>query len=97
MLIVLTAEKRIWCSGIGLTILEYSRIVYYSELPIPTYNLIVGFRRPLQFMSSKNLLACSCIVVIKGGTNLTIIATVAVLHSMHLLDLTSDLQQYPVT
>ena len=35
MLIVLTAKKRIRYSGFGLTILEYFRIVYYSELPIP--------------------------------------------------------------
>ena len=38
MLIVLIAEKRIRYSGFGLTVLEYSRIVYYSELPIPNYN-----------------------------------------------------------
>ena len=38
MLIVLIAEKRIQYSGFGLTILEYSRIVYYSELPIPILN-----------------------------------------------------------
>ena len=36
MLIVLIAKKDS-DSGFGLTILEYSRIVYYSELPIPTY------------------------------------------------------------
>ena len=33
MLIVLIARKRF---GFGLTILEYFRIVNYSELPIPT-------------------------------------------------------------
>ena len=35
MLIVLIAQKDS-DSGFGLTILEYSRIVYYSELPIPS-------------------------------------------------------------
>ena len=35
MLIVLIAKKDL-DSGFGLTILEFSRIVYYSELPIPT-------------------------------------------------------------
>ena len=40
MLIVLVAKKDSDSdSGFGLTILEYSRIVYYSELPIPmNYN-----------------------------------------------------------
>ena len=42
MLIVLIAEKRIWYSGFGLTILEYSRTVYYSELPIPSYKETSG-------------------------------------------------------
>ena len=37
MLIVLIAKKDSDSdSGFGLTILEYSRIVNYSELPIPT-------------------------------------------------------------
>ena len=36
MLIVLIAKKDS-DSGFGLTILEYSRIVYYSELPIPIW------------------------------------------------------------
>ena len=35
MLIVLIAKKDL-DSGFGLTILEYSKIVYYSELPIPS-------------------------------------------------------------
>ena len=39
MLIVLIAKKDS-DSGIGLTILEYSRIVNYSELPIPNYGTI---------------------------------------------------------
>ena len=38
MLIVLFAKKDSDSnSGFGLTILEYSRIVYYSELPIPSF------------------------------------------------------------
>ena len=37
MLIMLIAKKDS-DSGFGLTILEYSRIVYYSVLPIPTYS-----------------------------------------------------------
>ena len=42
MLIVLIAEKRICYSGFSLTILEYSRIVYYSELPIPNYQATIS-------------------------------------------------------
>ena len=39
MLIVLIAEKKdSRYSGVGLIILEYSRIVCYSELPIPKSN-----------------------------------------------------------
>ena len=62
-----------------------------------SYNSVVGFQRLPQFMPSKNLLAYSCIVVVKGGTNSAMVATVAILHSIHLVHLTSDLQQYPVT
>ena len=47
MLIVLIAKKDS-DSGFGLTILEYSRIVYYSELHIPTSNNL--FRYLDQFM-----------------------------------------------
>ena len=45
MLIVLIAKKDSDSdSGFGLTILEYSRIVNYSELPIPTpiYSMTSG-------------------------------------------------------
>ena len=38
MLIALIAKKDS-DSGFGLTILEYSRIVYYSELPIPNHKV----------------------------------------------------------
>ena len=42
MLIVLIAKKDSDSdSGFGLTILEYSRIVYYSELPIPTKSKLI--------------------------------------------------------
>ena len=41
MLIVLIAKKDLDSdSGFGLTILEYSRIVNYSELPIPSYEVL---------------------------------------------------------
>ena len=40
MLILLFAKKDS-DSGFGLTILEYSRIVYYSVLPIPTLDQIL--------------------------------------------------------
>ena len=42
MLIVLFAKKDS-DSGFGLTILEYSRIIYYSELPIPSLVITVEF------------------------------------------------------
>ena len=39
MLIVLMTKKNSDSnSGFGLTILEYSRVVYYSELPIPIHS-----------------------------------------------------------
>ena len=41
MLIVLIAKKNSDSdSGFGLTILEYSRIVNYSESPIPSLRLV---------------------------------------------------------
>ena len=44
MLIVPTAKKDS-DSGCGLTILEYSRIVYHSELPIPSRNQKFSFEK----------------------------------------------------
>ena len=44
MLIVLMTKKDSDSdSGFGLTILEYSRIVYYSELPIPKSDILQFF------------------------------------------------------
>ena len=41
MLIVLIAKKKDLDSRFGLTILECSRIVYYSELPIPSKHAVL--------------------------------------------------------
>ena len=62
MLIVLIAEKRIWYSGFGLTILEYSRIVYYSELPIPNDN----FCLKMLCLLENYLMSLLYLLVLKG-------------------------------